>query len=149
MPAVAFRPPEQASAEPCGLDFAAMRETYRASGGVARGDDLARMLSERQAGDFVSLAMLILARDVFAFQWQQSFWVPMFQFDLRDLSVKTNANARQVLAELADQFDGWALAVWFAQPNHWLHGARPVDLLNSNLAEVLEAARTDRFIAAG
>jgi hypothetical protein len=149
MPAVALRPQEQASAEPCGRDFAAMCETYRASGGMARGDDLARMLSERQAGDFVSLAMLILERDVFAFQWQQSFWVPMFQFDIRDLSVKTNPNARQVMSELVDQFDGWALAVWFAQPNHWLHDARPVDLLNSNLADVLEAARADRFIAAG
>jgi len=64
MPAVAFRPPEQTSAEPCGRDFAAMRETYRVSGSIARGDDLARMLSEWQSGDFVSLAMLILARQV-------------------------------------------------------------------------------------
>lgn len=149
MPALAFRPPEQASAEPCGRDFAVLRDAYRASGGIARGDDLARMLNERQCGDFVSLAMLILAREVFAFQWQQSFWVPMFQFDLHDLAVKPSVNARAVLLELVDQFDGWELALWFAQPSHWLHGARPVDLLNSNLAEVLEAARTDRFIAAG
>lgn len=149
MPVVAFRPPEQASAEPCGRDFAAMRETYRASGGIARGDDLARMLSQRQAGDFVSLAMLVLERDVFAFQWQQSFWVPMFQFDLRDLSVQINPNARRVTSVLVDQFDGWALAVWFALPNNWLDGARPVDMLNSNLPAVLEAARADRFIAAG
>ena len=149
MPALAFRPPALARAEPCDRDFAALREAYRATGGIARGDDLARMLNDRHSGDFVSLAMLILAREVFAFQWQQTFWVPMFQFELRDLSVKSNANAHQVLSELVDQFDGWALAVWFAQPNPWLHGARPVDLLNSNLAEVLEAARTDRFIAAG
>ena len=51
MPAVAFRPPEQTSAEPCGRDFAAMCETYRVSGSIARGDDLARMLSEWQSGD--------------------------------------------------------------------------------------------------
>ena len=149
MPAAAFRPPAQAIAQPCGRDFAALREAYRISGGMSRGDDLARMLCNRQSGDFVSLAMLILAREVFAFQWQQSYWVPMFQFDLRDLSVKANANAHRVVSELVDQFDGWALAVWFAQPNSWLHGARPVDMLNSNLAEVLEAARSDRFIAAG
>lgn len=149
MPAVASRMPPQASTEPCDHDFAMLRKAYRASGGIARGDDLARFLSEHHSGDFVSLAMLILEGDLFAFQWQQTFWVPMFQFDLSDLSVKPNPNAGQVLTELAGEFDGWALALWFAEPNHWLQGARPVDVLNANLPDVLQAARTDRFIAAG
>lgn len=149
MPAVASRSPAPASAEPCDRDFAVLRTAYRASGGIARGDDLARFLGEHHSGDFVSLAMSILEGELFAFQWQQTFWVPMFQFDLRDLVVKPNPNARRVLNELAGEFDGWALALWFAQPNHWLHGARPVDVLNADLPEVLQAARTDRFIAAG
>lgn len=149
MPAVASLPPAQGIADPCERDFAALRTAYRASGGIARGDDLARLLDEHHSGDFVSLAMSILEGDLFAFQWQQTFWVPMFQFDLRDLSVKPNHNARLVLTELAGEFDGWALAQWFAEPNHSLHGARPVDVLNVNLPDVLQAARTDRFIAAG
>ena len=149
MSAVASLLPAQGIADPCDQDFAALRTAYRASGGIARGDDLARLLDEHHSGDFVSLAMSILEGELFAFQWQQTFWVPMFQFDLRDLSVKPNPNARRVLTELAGEFDGWALALWFAQPNHWLHGARPVDVLNANLSEVLQAARTDRFIAAG
>ncbi|MEQ1685044.1 MAG: hypothetical protein ABL916_15460 [Burkholderiaceae bacterium] len=126
-----------------------LRTAYRASGGIARGDDLARFLNEHHSGDFVSLAMSILEGELFAFQWQQAFWVPMFQFDLRDLWVKPNPNARRVLTELAGEFDGWALALWFAQPNDLLHGARPVDLLDASLPDVLQAARTDRFIAAG
>jgi hypothetical protein len=149
MPAAASLSPGHAGAVPGDRDFAVLRTAYRASGGIARGDDLARFLSEHHSGDFVSLAMSILEGEVFAFQWQQTFWVPMFQFDLSQVSVRPNANARRVLNELAGEFDGWALALWFAQPNHWLHGAMPVDLLGASLPEVLEAARSDRFIAAG
>ncbi len=71
----------------------------------------------------------------------------MFQFELRDLSVKPGP--RRVLAELKPVFDDWGLAVWFVQPNSWLQTMRPLDLLDSDLTGVLEAARTDRFIAAG
>jgi hypothetical protein len=149
MPAVAICPPQQARTDPDAREFEAMREAYRASGGIAHGDDLARLLTDRQCGDFASLAVLILAREVFAFQWRKTFWVPMFQFNLHDLTVRASPHVSQVLAELADEYDGWDLAVWFARPNQWLQGARPVDRLNSNFAQVLEAARTDRFIAAG
>ena len=149
MPAVAFHSSAHASAAPCDRDFGALCKAYGASGGIARGDDLARFLNRHRSGDFVSLAISILEGEVFAFQWQQTFWVPMFQFDLGDSSVKPNPNARQVLSELAGEFEGWALALWFAEPNHWLHGARPVDVLNADLPEVLQAARADRFIAAG
>ena len=71
----------------------------------------------------------------------------MFQFDLRDLSTKHGP--RQVLNELGTAFDGWELAVWFVQPNSWLNDRSPVDLLNTQLSAVLEAARADRFIVTG
>ena len=128
-------------------DFLAMHAAYRASGGLARGDDLARLFEDRRCGDFVSLARLIATGEIFSFDWHRSFWVPMFQFELRDLSIKPAP--RQVLAELARAFDGWALAIWFARPNSCLNAHRPVDLLDSNLPAVLGAARTDRFVALG
>ena len=128
-------------------DFVVMREVYRATGGTARKDDLARLLADQRRGDFVSLARLSVTGEVFGFEWQHGFWIPMFQFELRDLSVKPGP--RQVVAELARVFDGWTLAVWFAHANSWLQGRRPVDLLDSQLPAVLEAARADRFIAAG
>ena len=127
--------------------FTALIDAYRASGGTARGDDLARLLEDHHRGNFVSLARHIVAGEVFAFEWRHIFWVPMFQFDLGDLSIKPEP--RLVLAELASEFDGWALATWFAQPNTWLNAQRPLDLLESNLPAVLAAARVDRFIAAG
>jgi hypothetical protein len=128
-------------------DVAAMRAAYRATGGIARGEDLARWLEEHELGDFVTLARLIVSGAIFSFEWQDGFWIPMFQFDLHDLSVRPGP--QQVLAELAADFDGWSLAVWFAKPNSWLADRRPVDLLASNLDAVRQAARADRFIAAG
>ena len=132
---------------PNAVGFVTILAANRATGGTARGDDLARLLEDRCGGDFVSLAKRIVAGDVFGFEWHRTFWIPMFQFELADLSIKPAAG--QVLAELENEFDGWALAAWFAQPNVWLRERRPVDLLDLDLPAVLEAARTDRFIAAG
>lgn len=131
---------------PSSAGFAALLSAYRSSGGTARGDDLARLLADHHRGDYVSLARLIVAGDVFGFEWRQTLWIPMFQFDARDLAIKQGA--RQVLAELTADFDGWALAAWFANGNTWLGGHRPVDLLDRDLPAVLDAARADRFVAA-
>ena len=128
-------------------EFAAMRIAYMATGGIARADDLTRLLEDCQRGDFVSLARLIASGQVFGLEWHCSSWVPMFQFDLRDLSIKQGPG--RVRAELGNEFDGWDLGAWFARPNSCLNGRRPVDLLDSNLSEVLKASRADRFIAAG
>lgn len=132
---------------PTDRDFVAMRAAYQATGGIASGDDLVRSLEEHQQGDFMSLARLVIAGEIFSFEWRESFWVPMFQFNLKDLTV--NPGHRRVLAELATDFDGWSLANWFAQPNSWLNGHRPVDQLDSHLWAVVAAARADRFIAGG
>lgn len=128
-------------------DFGLLRHAFRPSGGIARGDDLSRLLEDHRCGDFISLARFIAHHEIFAFQWRDSFWIPMFQFDLQDLSIRTEP--RRVLAELESVFDGWSMAVWFAQPNSWLHGHRPVDLLQTDLDGVLQAACADRFIANG
>jgi len=140
-------PGETIGDKPSSQGFGALLAAYRSTGGTARGDDLARLLEDHFLGDFVSLAKLIASDKVFGFTWRDTFWIPMFQFDLVDLSVK--GAARQVLAELGGDFDGWARAAWFVAPNPWLNGRRPVDLLKSNLLGVLDAARADRFVASG
>src|SRR5450432_1662079 len=127
--------------------FDALRAAYQTIGGLARGDDLARLLEDRSRGDFVSLARLIVSGRIFGFEWRHSFWIPMFQFDLGDLSVQRGL--KQVLDELASEFDGWRLAAWFVESNAWLNQCRPIDLIDSNLSEVVQAARADRFVAAG
>jgi hypothetical protein len=132
---------------PSNRGFVAMLTAYRATGGAARGDDLARLLEDCRLGSVASLARLVVSGTVFGFEWRHTFWVPMFQFNLRDLSIKPGP--AEVVEALGADFDGWALAAWFARPNSWLNDAMPVDLLESDLPAVLEAARADRFVAAG
>ena len=70
----------------------------------------------------------------------------MFQFT-EDLALKPGL--KEVLAELASEYDGQRLAAWFVEPNGWLEEARPIDTLATDPAEVLQAARADRFVATG
>jgi hypothetical protein len=138
-------PDESISDLPSSHGFSALLSAYRSTGGTARGDDLARLLEDYRLGDFVSLAKLIASNAVFGFPWRATLWIPMFQFDLRDLSMKEGP--RQVLQELGCDFDGWARAVWFVMRHARLGGRRPVDLLKADLSDVLDVARADRFSA--
>ena len=54
-----------------------------------------------------------------------------------------------ILSELVPVFGEWELALWFGQPNSWLQGSAPVDLIDLDASAVLGAARADRFIATG
>jgi Protein of unknown function (DUF2384) len=127
--------------------FDAMIGAYKTCGGTARADDLAQLLEERKKGNFVSVAKRIVSRDIFSFEWQSHFWVPMFQFHLHDMSVKQEV--RRVVHELAAVLDNWTLAQWFTEPNAWLKGRRPVDMVDRQFSDVLNAARADRFVATG
>ena len=71
----------------------------------------------------------------------------LFQFDLSDMSLRSSVTG--ILLELTDVFDDLALALWFAEPNAWLADLPPVEVLPSDPASVLDAARADRFIARG
>ena len=137
--------PEEVSSVPSSRGFKALLAAFQATGGAARGDELAGLMADRQLGTLASLARSIVSGDVLSFEWRHSFWVPMFQFEPDDLSLKKGS--RKVLAELVKVFEPWAIAAWFAQPNSWLKCQRPVDLLDSNLSAVFAAARADRFVA--
>lgn len=129
------------------LAFAALNLAYRARGGIARADDLGRLLADHGPGTFISMAKLFADEEIFGFEWRGSLWVPMFQFALGDLSMKPEP--RRVRAELGEEFDGWTVSAWFVEPNVWLAQQRPIDLLETGLGAVLDAARADRFVAAG
>jgi hypothetical protein len=127
-------------------DFALTRSAYEGAGGMARGDDLVRVLEQSGRGSLAGLARKIVAGEIFGIEWRKAFWIPMFQFT-EELLPKPGLKA--VLAELASEYDGRRLADWFVEPNGWLEEARPIDVLDSNPAEVLQAARADRFVATG
>ena len=126
--------------QPSSRGFIAMLEAYRATGGMAPGNFLCQSLQEHQRGDLGQLAHLIRDRRIFVLDWRGDSWIPMFQFDAGDLSCRTGPAL--VRAELAGLDSGWAIATWFAQPNAMLDGCRPVNLMDSDLAAVLQAARS-------
>ena len=127
--------------------FDAMIGAYKSCGGTARADDLALLMKEQNKGNVSSLGKQMVAGDIFSFEWQNHFWVPMFQFNPHDMSVKQEVH--RVVRELACVLDSWTLAQWFTEPNAWLKGRRPVDLVDGQFSTVLFAARADRFVANG
>ena len=124
---------------PSSSGFVDLLQAYRATGGIAPGDVLGHLFEEHHVGNFVSLARLLANGQVFALAWSHSLWIPMFQFHPGDLSIKTTAQI--VRAELPATTDGWGFSAWFATHNEQLDGQRPVDLLDSQLPAVMEAAR--------
>ncbi len=125
-------PNEQLFVDLCGA--------YAAYGGVAWGEDLARRMTDwRPELPTPSLARLIAAKALFHFRWRGATWVPMVQFDLEDLSIKSSI--RQVRRQLGERQDGWEAASWFVRPSDALRGRRPVDVVDRNLAAVVQAAR--------
>lgn len=125
--------------------FVAMLNAYRGSGGLAREENLLALSSRRCRLDADTLANCIAERQVIGFEWQSRTWLPIFQFNLFDMTRPPALG--QVLAELIPVYDPWELANWFAQPNPWLADRVPADALELDPSAVLQAARADRFIA--
>jgi hypothetical protein len=132
---------------PTSAGVTTMLAAFRATGGLVTGNELALMLKDLKMGDITSLGRAMASREICSFQWRSAFWIPMFQFDLDNLSFKHGL--RKIFPELTPVFDEWMLAVWFVQPNTWLDGSKPVDLLASDFAAVYEAARADRYLSIG
>lgn len=124
-----------------------MQQAFRPTGGMVSGDEMARLLRRRSEQPISMLARWIVAREAVNFEWQSQTLVPLFQFDLSDMSLRSSVTG--ILLELTDVFDDLAMALWFAEPNAWLADLPPVEVLTSDPASVLDAARADRFIARG
>lgn len=128
---------------PTSAGVAVLLATFQSTGGVVRGNELAAMLTELKIGDLASLGRAMATGEICSFQWRSAFWIPMFQFDLDNLVAKPSTC--KVLQILSGAFGEWMGIAWFAQPNPWLRGCKPVDLLTSNLPAVHEAAQADCF----
>jgi hypothetical protein len=129
------------------MQHLAMVDAYRRSGGLLSGDEVALLLREHASQPLSVIARWIVTRRVVSYVWQSQTLVPMFQFDRSDMSLRRGTS--EVVDELADTFDDWELAAWFAEPNSWLHGAAPVEMIEVDQRAVQQAARADRFVARG
>ena len=111
--------------------FRALRSAYQSTGGLARANDLSRILDDwMPSTSRARLVDLIAGSHVFSLEWRGTRWIPMMQFDLR-----------QIRDELGDTLYDWELASWFVSRNDRLDERRPLDLMKTELPAVLRAAR--------
>ena len=124
-----------------------MVQAFRTTGGVVCGDELAYLLRRRSKQPISIVARWIVGRQVVSFEWQSQTMLPLFQFDPSNMALRSCVV--EIVRELVDTYDDWEAAWWFASPNAWLDGAMPVERIDKDAQEVLDAARADRFIARG
>lgn len=124
----------------------AVLRRYQQHHGLAGGDEVAARLRGHVAQPISTLARWIVGREVVVLPGH-TVLLPLFQFDFDAGRVSPAVGA--VLAELRPVFDDWDLVSWFATPNALLDAALPMQCLDGDPAALIEAARIDRFIAAG
>jgi hypothetical protein len=127
--------------------FIAMERKFGATGGMVRGDDLASLMHGQCEQPVSVVARWIVERHVVNFTWRCETLLPLFQLEPHSLALRPSVV--HTIQELRDVFDDWEMALWFAEPNTWLRGAAPVDLIRDHETAVLGAARADRFVARG
>ena len=127
--------------------FIAMLDAYRSSGGLARAQEILAMFKRCGGPGVSALARWVVSRELICFEWQAQTWLPVFQFNRRDLT--PDLRLRPVFAELTQIYDSWEVATWFSVPNPWLAQRAPVDTLRRDHDAVLEAARAERFALSG
>jgi hypothetical protein len=125
--------------------FLDMSRNFDAQGGWVSGDEMSRRMRRHWDQPISVLANWVMKREIVNIVWHARILIPVFQFSSEDLQIRPVVRA--ALAELDSVFDDWEIAVWFAQPNAWLHEQPPLDLAARDDEAVIDAARADRFIA--
>lgn len=122
--------------------FIGMLTSFRRSGGLDRAHNVSQWLECSRHHKPGTLARWMAHDEVIHFEWAGCTWLPMFQFDIPAMTPRVAVGL--VLIELDRAFDNWGMAQWFAMPNSTLQGGSPAEVLGSNPAQVLEAARMER-----
>jgi hypothetical protein len=127
--------------------LSAMECAFLPAGGIVSGDCFCQLMRHGLDQPISVLARWVVDRDVVSFEVHGQIWLPMFQFEPSNLRVRPGV--QKVIEELRSVFDEWELAEWFAHPNCCLDGQTPASQVVRDEQAVLQAARTDRFVAAG
>src|SRR5258706_1428024 len=86
----------------------AMDRGFSRTGGIACGDEVASMLRKHSDQPISTLARWIVGRTVVSFESQSQLLLPLFQFDLSDMSPRIGVI--EVIRELSNAFDDWEFA---------------------------------------
>lgn len=126
--------------------FMELLGAYRASGGLARAQEVRALHQRRGATERRALARRIAGREIISFEWQAQAWLPLFQFARDDMGLLPGLTP--VLSELVPLYDSWEVAEWFVRDAPALHNSNPLALLPLGWDQVLDAARMEHFILA-
>jgi hypothetical protein len=124
--------------------FIGMLDAYRRSGGLARLQELANLGGNGTSVDLAKLATCISRRELICFEWQSYAWLPLFQFDLNDMSLRPQL--QPIVIQLSCVYNPWEVAFWFTEPKPWLSDRAPADTGTADLAMLLQHARSDRLM---
>jgi hypothetical protein len=116
-------------------------DAFHSAGGIATGEEISILLRRHCDQPLSKLARWIVAGDIVVIEWRGQTLIPMFQFDLDDMSVKPEVAA--VLASLRAWRDSLRTSRWLVAPNAWLNDHRPIDCLSSDLPAVLQTAQAE------
>jgi hypothetical protein len=144
------RPPRFPMAVPPDIDtqdsrFLKLLVDLRPYGGMLPMEDVRSIGFVWHAG--LSLGESLIRRDLFALTWRHRMWLPMFQFRMPGWQLSTHAS--EIAGLLHPVLQGFELAEWFVMPSPWLGERCPVELIDTELAQVRHAAQADRFLLAG
>lgn len=115
--------------------FADAERVFRRCGGLATGDEIARRMRRSCNQPVSQLAHWIVDHAVVSFEWLGERFVPLFQFDPDTMTPRRGV--AELVGTLAEQYDEWDCAMWFACPNPTLDGAVPADLIERDSALAL------------
>jgi hypothetical protein len=139
-----FAPTQCTPLEPLDVVFAELLNAYRRSGGLARASEVAMRAASRRRDGSAWLEDCLQRRVLISFDWHAGLWLPLFQFTPTDMSLREDVC--RPCAELSGIMDGWELALWFVRPQCLLHHCSPLDMLDTEPALVLDAARCAHFV---
>ena len=115
----------------------------RATGGLARADELRRRLGLSQAETNRQLNLWASERRICHLGWRGRLWLPMFQF--AGPGMAPQPAVAMAVAEWRGVLADAALCLWFVQPNGALAGLSPAQVIADTKAVCIAARRNRRL----
>ena len=116
------------------------REALATEFGLLSSSDIARLSGSNAANKAATAHRWQRSGRIFNVETGRGEFYPGFQFE--------NGVPRPHIAPVVAAFDGsvsgWSLALWFVSANGWLGGLRPVDVIDTDEASVIRAAKYAR-----
>ena len=70
-------------------EFVQMLNGFRSSGGLARLSEVVALSERRGSLDIAALSGSLARRELICFEWQSEGWLPLFQFDPLDMTIRS------------------------------------------------------------